>query len=79
MERKEFSTLIKRNHEFGDELFTVGRITGIGFAESGYEIGYTIVEHSKGYIFTKRFTPEEYDSFRNIIEKFYPGLCIFKV
>lgn len=79
MVKKEFITIIKKGHEKGDILFITGKIVGIAFAVSGYDVGYSVTECDKGYYFVKSFTPEHYKKFKEIINKFHPGLCEFGV
>ena len=77
--KKLIRTFIKEGYSTVDILFITGKITGMAFAICEYEPGYKLTRAEKGgYVFEKQFTHEQYENFKKVIEKFYPGLCIFK-
>ena len=77
MEKFEVLTLIKRDKKSKFSDFILGTISGIGYAECGFQGGFTIWYIDEGYVYRNRFTVDQYDHFMNVIEKLYPGLCKF--
>lgn len=78
MDKQKVSTLIKRDHAFGGNEFTIGKISGIGYCISEYDTNFINIDMTdEGYLYTSEFTPDEYDKFINVIEELYPGLCEF--
>lgn len=79
MDRLRALTLIKYNHKFGGNEYIKGRISGIAYSICGFnrknEISNTRIDN--GDVLECKFTVDEYDTFINIIEELYPGLCIF--
>lgn len=88
MEVKRFSTIINLN-EIQDEavaIYITGRIDGMMCAICDYLHGNT--PHAiyrrqtpdgkiTGYQIVVECTAEEYMLFKNIVEKYYPGVCAF--
>lgn len=77
MDKQEVLTLIKRDHKFGGNEFVLGKISGIGYVESGYHSDSVLMRIDDGFVYRNKFTPDGYDKFINIIETMYPGLCKF--
>lgn len=79
MEKREFTTLIRKERIKGSEEFVLGRISGIQYCVCENEKGYAIGEIEEGYLLTAEFTKKQYDNFANIVSKLYPGLCRFYI
>ena len=78
MERKIFKTLVKNDHaKFGGNKYVIGRISGIGYMISALDIEHGNTGNNEGFIYINEFTTDEYENFKQIIEKLYPGLCEF--
>lgn len=83
---KIFDTLIKKDHKFGSNNYVIGRITGMqeaicrnyrdGYNEPDLELWHI---PGKGDVTTVICEPSKYESFSNLVEKWYPGLCEFDV
>ena len=71
------STLIKRNHKFGENAYVRGRISGIKLVVCDGSDKFANCEIDEGILIKSECTPEQYDEFMNIVEKHYPGLCEF--
>ena len=71
-------TLIKKDHEFGNNNYVKGKISGIGYILSGYskEI-YPTKKINDGYLLYNYCTDKEYSKFIKVISKLYPNLCEF--
>lgn len=88
MEVKKFSTIIDLN-EIQDEavaIYITGRIDGMMCAICDYSHGNTphaIYQRRTpdgkitGYRIVTKCTAKEYMIFKNIVEKYYPGVCTF--
>lgn len=88
MEVKRFSTIIDLN-EIQDEavaIYITGRIDGMICAICDYPHGNTphaIYQRRTsdgkitGYRIVTKCTAKEYMIFKNIVEKYYPGVCTF--
>ena len=86
MEVKRFSTIINLN-EIQDEavaIYITGRIDGMMCAICDYSHGNTphvIYQRPDGkitgYRIVTKCTAKEYMIFKNIVEKYYPGVCTF--
>lgn len=84
MERK-FKTLVKEEHKFGTNEYVLGTINGFkqlvcdgkrnGFDEPGVAPLWQMP--GVGMMFTSLCTQEQYDTFAQLVEKHYPGLCEF--
>lgn len=78
-----FKTLIKADHKLGKDDFVFGRIMGAMAVlckddpAMGIESGYSLLRNGDRVIIAKT-TIRQYDSFVNVIESWYPGLCVFK-
>ena len=80
-----FKTLVREDHKFGKNDFVLGRISGYmevicdgrrnGIDEPGVDALWYVRE--VGHRFTTLCEPEQYEQFANLVEKHYPGLCIF--
>ena len=83
MERK-FKTLIKETHKHGMNEYVHGRISGYkevmcdgvrnGFDEPGFAFKHV---PGIGSVHTTVCEPEQYEKFKDLVEKHYPGLCEF--
>lgn len=88
MEVKRFSTIINLN-EIQDEavaIYITGRIDGMICAICNYPHGNTphVIYQRRtsdgkitGYRIVTKCTAKEYMIFKNIVEKYYPGVCTF--
>lgn len=88
MEVKRFSTIINLN-EIQDEavaIYITGRIDGMICAICDYPHGNTphVIYQRRtsdgkitGYRIVTKCTAKEYMIFKNIVEKYYPGVCTF--
>lgn len=88
MEVKRFSTIINLN-EIQDEavaIYITGRIDGMMCAICDYSHGNTphVIYQRRtpdgkitGYRIVTKCTAKEYMIFKNIVEKYYPGVCTF--
>ena len=77
MEKKIFKTLVKDNHvKFGRNSYIRGRISGIQYVVCDKDT-YANKSIDGGIIQTCKCTPEQYEQFTEIVDKMYPGLCIF--
>lgn len=83
MEVKRFSTIINLN-EIQDEavaIYITGRIDGMMCAICDYP--HAIYQRQTpdgkitGYQIVTKCTAKEYMIFKNIVEKYYPGVCAF--
>ena len=68
--------------EINEYIF--GRINGIKYGvcdvpNGGKELGSTVSSVSGFRFINTRCTNEQYETFKNIIEQKYPGLCTFDV
>lgn len=78
MDKKyEISTLIRRDHKFGENAYVRGRVTGMQAAICNQDTEYANVMLEEGVILTAKCTAIQYDNFMNLVEKKYPGLCKF--
>lgn len=83
---KLFATLIKKEHKLGENEYVQGRINGImeilcngkrnGIDEPAIA-GRRIP--GVGELMLTECEPEQYEVFKNLIEKHHPGLCEFDV
>lgn len=77
MEKKICKTLVKDNHKYGRNAYVRGRISGIQLIVcEGYKT------HSNrgiegGILHICECLPEQYERFSEIVDRIYPGLCIF--
>ena len=80
MEKRIFKTIVKYDHDLGGEEYVLGRISGIQLAmcdedpKNGFVWSYV---PGVGDMIKTECTSEQYDAFAKVIEKLYPGLCIF--
>lgn len=87
MEERKYRTLIKKNHKFGENEYVQGRISGIqevicdrdrnGVDNPAVEVLYDVM--NTGLVLTTLCSQEQYDRFAELVEKHYPGLCVFDV
>lgn len=81
MGTRMFYTVVKANHKLGGKTYVRGRVHGIMEAicskDPGKEILYGIGENELGMIIPTRTTSRRYKKFAEIVERLYPGLCIF--
>ena len=77
MKENKRNTFIKKDHKFGSNKQVLGRILGIGYCMQNYKDTYPIYKFKDGRIYIGKFTDEQYEKFKSIIEKLYPGLCEF--
>lgn len=78
MERRIFNTLVKKEHaKFGDNKYVNGRISGIGYMINESDMNFANTHGNEGFIYINKFTTDEYEKFKEIVEKLYPGLCEF--
>ena len=79
MDKKEFKTLVKKNHEkFGGNEYVRGKISGISYILCGKETYPHLEDAETGdVIITHECYQEQYDIFKITIEDLYPDLCIF--
>ena len=79
MEKREVVTLIRKEHKLGDNAYVKGRISGIGYMllydKDGLE--YANAKNDDGFLLTHKCNVDQYMEFMEIVEKLYPGLCIF--
>ena len=81
MENRVFKTLVKSEHALGKDDFVLGRIMGAMAVmckedpARGLEMGRGHCKH--GNIFVTKTSFEKYEAFANVIENWYPGLCLF--
>lgn len=81
MDARQIKTLVKNDHKLGKDVFVLGRIMGAMAVmckedpAKGIEFGRGRCE--QGNIFVTETTTEKYEAFTNVIEEWYPGLCIF--
>ena len=81
METRVFKTLIKGDHALGKDDFVLGRIMGAMAVmckedpARGLEIGRACRKDCN--IFATETTKEKYEAFANVIENWYPDLCVF--
>ena len=81
MEARVIKTLVKGDRILGNDNFVLGRIMGAMAVmckddpAMGLEYGRGYCED--GHIFVTETTDEKYKAFANVIESWYPGLCIF--
>ena len=81
MDERLFYTLIKYDHELGDNKYVRGRISGIQLAlcekNSEDELIFSNMRVDKGIVLRVITTQDNYDKFTKLIEKLYPRLCTF--
>ena len=81
MEKRIIKTLVKYDHALGKDDFVLGRVMGAMAAickddpAMGIEKGRGRCKD--GNIFVAETTFEKYDTFAQVVESWYPGLCIF--
>ncbi len=83
---KLFATLIKKEHKLGENNYVIGRINGImEILCNGKRNGIdepVIAGRSipgVGELMLTQCEPEQYESFKDLIERHHPGLCEFDV
>lgn len=81
MKTRKIKTLVKSDHTLGKDMFVLGRIMG-AMAVTCKEDPAKGLEFARGYcdnghIFVTETTDEKYETFANIVENWYSGLCIF--
>ena len=78
METNLFKTLVKFKRELGVNQYILGRISGINYMLCGDDkIQFANTCVNDEYILISICTAEQYAIFANVIEKQYPGLCVF--
>ena len=81
MEEKIFATAINKEHEFSDNKYVLGRLSGIKYIVCDGvrkpHVGPMVHENGTPIMFTK-CTEDQYAEFARIVENVYPGLCIFR-
>ena len=81
MEKWKFKTWVKGDRALGKDEFVLGRIMGAMAVmckedpATGVEFGRA--RRDNGNLFVTETTFEKYEAFANVIESWYPGLCIF--
>lgn len=81
METRKIKTLIKSDHKLGKDDFISGRIVGAMAVlckedpAKGLEFG--MIRCENGRIIMTETIDDRYDAFINVIENWYPGLCVF--
>lgn len=74
-------TLVKREHPLGIDKYVLGRIVGAMAVmckedpAMGIEFGRGVCD--RGSIIVTETTDEKYKAFAEVIESWYPALCIF--
>jgi len=77
MGKKFYKTLIRKDHILGENLYVIGRVSGIGFMLCGKDGTYAHMKNDKGEILVHYCTLRQYRKFENVIRKHYPDLCKF--
>ena len=79
MEKKLFRTLIKGNTLLGAKEYVRGKISGYQdiICDRDEERSFANIMAEKGVILTTKCTELQYDAFRQMVEKHYPGVCEF--
>lgn len=81
MDKQFFKTVIKGTHKHGQNLYVIGRLSGIGYVICGhlksFGCGINRNGEHKDSCFIHECSPEQYEKFKELVEKEYPGLCIF--
>lgn len=79
MEKKGFKTLLNNDHELRNDRYIQGRIFGIAEIMCEAFGGYRDRVSKDGDIRYLELwcTEEDYEKFKNYVEKLFPGLCIF--
>lgn len=81
MAARKIKTLVKSEHTLGNDKVVLGRILGAMAVmckedpANGLEFGRGHCD--RGIIIVAETTEEKYSQFTNVIERWYPGLCIF--
>ena len=80
----KFRTLVKKDHEFGDNKFMLGRLVGYqqlicdGFREGSSKIPHGIGHIEEGTVLVCECTPDKYSEFTELVKQNFPdGLCVF--
>lgn len=76
MDKKIFKTLIKREE---NNKYAIGRISGIQ-AVLDSTMGKAIrgvLGRREGMMFSVECTKDQYNTFADLVEDMYPGLCVF--
>lgn len=82
-ETKLFRTLVKKDHKFGGNDYVLGRISGYknilcdGDRDGISKPGFGMFSTEIGTIMACKCTLEEYNKFIDLVNKHYPGLCVF--
>lgn len=79
MEKKLFRTLIKNNTVLGEKSYVQGKISGYQdiICDRDEETTFANIGSEKGTILTTKCTELQYDAFKKMVEKHYPGVCEF--
>ena len=82
MDKKIFTTIVKSEDEVGiSNDYMLGRIRGIEYAMCGGEQGANFATmycpKNGRRCFDTKCSDEEYLAFKAMVERLYPGLCIF--
>lgn len=77
-DKLEVRIIIDATHKLGGNLYVHGRIHGImsTICETYYsEIAFGIGRKHEGVCMKAYATPDEYEKFKTVLERDYPGLC----
>ena len=80
MEKKIYLTMVKNDHKLSGNAFVRGKITGIRYAllHKDLSVDMANAQMPDGtVIIPAECTTEEYETFKLLVEKCYPDLCIF--
>lgn len=80
MEKRIFKTLILKKGRLGKNKYVHGRISGMSVALCGgveCDKRFALMENRKVLMVTSECTQKQYDKFKELVEKVYPGICIF--
>lgn len=74
---KTFNTIVKADQEIGRKDYVIGMIAGIMRSMCGMFDGALVTLSNGNHQLTTTCEPDKYDKFSNMIERLYPGLCVF--
>ena len=82
MDKKIFTTIVKSKDEVKiSNDYTLGRIRGIEYVmcggAPGANFGTMYCPTNGRHLFGTECSDEEYLAFKTMVERLYPGLCIF--
>lgn len=80
MEKRIFRTLIIKKDRLGKNVYVHGRISGMNVALCGgvkNDKRFALMENRKVLVITSECTQKQYDTFSELVEKLYPGICVF--